>query len=243
MNFFKKNTNNTKTVAEMTDYVGAFKLDIRFDPYVASRLNLWLNSDHCERPDSEDLINTTVFGRPGANGELKMPNYKDAFFATLEHGFSPIAAPHLISAYEDKHEGKLAGKVPSMNGGVIIVDDAKNDCSWICCTGKASDNAFAWLNILCTTILPVLISGAKGVIWQKGTNLYAVADGRRSIVFTEDEQGSAPTYVKEVKQAIIAAETAAALTAKDITENDFLRFCNDWKPTPWCLGYEFAKMS
>lgn len=108
-----------------TEFRGAFRITPKVDAVLACRLNLWLNSRHFKRTfDVANAEDTALFGKPGDHGEFVMPSLRKAVQHTIQQGYNPLIAVHMINADDDFRAlsdeemcvyNEMPGDIPSLS--------------------------------------------------------------------------------------------------------------------------------
>ena len=128
-----------------TEFRGAFRITPKVDAVLACRLNLWLSSRHYMRTfDAANAEDTTLFGKPGDHGEFIMPSLRQAVQYTVQQGYNPLIAVHMINADDDirslsdmevRAYNDTPESIPSLWSHIVIVNSLKKDESFLVWNG------------------------------------------------------------------------------------------------------------
>lgn len=171
-----------------TEFRGAFRVTPQVEPAVAIRLNFWLNCRHWKRPipnQTDNLLDLTLFGSPGKNGQYVMPSIIEAI---KKAKYDPTLAPRGL--WEDeKNETFIAFQkecgwrnfgdlynyepkgIPSLWSDINVIPDPIQKCSWL--MWNQSDKAYEmdfWFSLI-TQILVKLGYQVEGHILAQGEDM------------------------------------------------------------------------
>lgn len=210
-----------------TEFRGAFRITPKVDAVLACRLNLWLNSRHFKRTfDVANAEDTTLFGKPGDHGEFVMPSLRKAVQHTIQQGYNPLIAVHMINADDDfralsdeemRVYNEMPGDIPSLWSDILIINSTKEDESFLTWNGsEKSRHLDEWIKRVAGFLhqCGYQVEGCIAAQGEDAGDIWSMTfcDGR----FDVHRHWMNPTYEKESAAAEQSSREAAK---KTIPEN------------------------